>query len=388
MNLTDTVRFFLVYPLDLEAQGLQELEEKFLIHFPHEKFNLIKKEAGGIEIECSLQSGLYLNSILRTPTRILLRLTEFKCRDAPKLYQKISKFNWANWLIGQIPEVHASATNSRLFDSRKIIKAIQDGIEQFYRHKPVKKKYLEYFEQSKSKELPKIYFRAIDDICTLSIDTTGERLHIRGEKILTGLAPIRENIAALLLKILEKNLNSNEYTLIDPMCGSGTFLLEAASSNAITTSRDFSFLHLPVYLDSTIKIVLDKKNEQSFFRNYLGFDINPEVIKMAQDNCQSINNISLSHGDLFLSKKKTDIDKSAVIINPPYGIRVGSDLGIDINYYLKIINAINTVYAPTFLGIIIPSDYKLVNSKEHTIVSKHPFKNGGIDVVFYVLKFK
>ena len=208
---------------------------------------------GGIEIECLLHIGLSLNYILRTPTRILLRIGEFKCRDASKLYQKISKFNWAPWLIGQTPEVEISTSNSRLFDSRKIEKSIQDGVLQFYRHKPVKKKYLDHYSNTELKNLPKIYYRSVDDIVTISLDTTGERLHKRGEKTLTGLAPIRENLAALLLLELQSYLKKSDYRLIDPMCGSGTFLIEAHDS--IFLSNTFpSFLIIKLLLKNYSRV--------------------------------------------------------------------------------------------------------------------------------------
>jgi putative N6-adenine-specific DNA methylase len=387
MNLLDIASFFIIYPVDLEDLGLAELREKFLIHFKEENFTLIKSVPGGVEIQCPLHIGLSLNSILRTPTRILLRLGEFKCRDAPKLYQKISKFNWSPWLIGQIPEIETAATNSRLFDSRKIEKAIQDGIQQYYRHKPVKKKYLDHFSATEKSALPTIYFRVVDDICTLSLDTTGERLHIRGEKILTGLAPIRESLAALLLRELQAHLpNKSSYTLIDPMCGSGTFLLEARDANSLTIERNFSYQHIPVCLDKNIVITKLEPDSTRAYKKLLGSEINLEVVRLAKENCLSTG-ITIENADLFDNKINV-IENSVVIINPPYGIRVGDKDEINLSYYLKVINSVKIKYSPKLLGIIIPNDYKLKSTPEFKIHSARHFKNGGIEVNFYVLEFK
>lgn len=372
--------------MDLQDLGLLELKEKFSIHFKEDSFNLIKEIPGGLEIECPLYIGLSLNTILRTPTRILLRLGEFKCRDAPKLYQKISKFNWAPWLIGQCPEVESAATNSRLFDSRKIEKAIQDGVLQYYRHKPVKKKYLEHLEKTDKALLPTIYFRAVDDVCTISLDTTGERLHLRGEKILTGLAPIRESLAALLLKELQTHLPPTNNTLIDPMCGSGTFLLEAHAENALTTGREFSFMHTPVVLDNPLALKKLASIPQQRFTTLLGFEINPEVVALARKNVED-SGIKIERADLF-DGVSAPYQQSAVIINPPYGIRVGEKSEINLPYYLKIIESVKNKLAPELLGIIVPSDYKLKSNQTFKIHSARPFKNGGIEVVFYVLGFK
>ncbi|MDD4973523.1 MAG: hypothetical protein PHY93_04190 [Bacteriovorax sp.] len=396
MNLIDQARFFIVYPMDLEDLGLAELKEKFVQHFSADTFTLVSLIPGGLEIDCPQHIGLSLNTVLRTPTRILLRLGEFKCRDAPKLYQKISKFNWSPWLIGQTPDVISAATNSRLFDSRKIEKAIQDGVLQYYRHKPVKKKYLEHLALVDLKNLPKIYFRAVDDICTLSLDTTGERLHKRHEKTLTGLAPIRESLAALLLRELQSHMRTTDaatYTLIDPMCGSGTFLLEAHESNAVTTGRDFSYLHTPVaFDDKTILKKLEKKEKSLLepFKEFLGFEVNPEVVKQALKNCEGTK-IKIEAGDLFQGAPQIN-NHSVVIINPPYGIRVGErgsgEEEINLPYYLKVIAAIKKKFSPELLGIIVPNDYKLKSNKDFTIHSARAFKNGGLEVVFYVLGFK
>lgn len=382
MNLLDTTRFFLVYPLDLEDLGSVELEEKLKKYYPNEPYTITARIAGGIEIDCPIHIGFSFNKILRTPTRILLRLTEFKCRDFPKLYQKISKFNWAPWLIGQTPTVECSSKNSRLFDSRKIEKAIQDGVLQFYRHKPVKKKFLEHLSNTNITFPPKIYFRAVDDLCTLSIDTTGERLHLRGEKILTGLAPIRENLAALLLIELRTHLKNNFIHLIDPMCGSGTFLLEAKNSYAITESRDFSFLHFPLVLDGPMPSINHDNKNELFYNSLLGFDINPDIVALARKNSPDLK---IECDDVF-GEKTYLYENSVVITNPPYGIRVGDN--INLNYYLKLLDSIKKKFNPIFLGIIIPKEYKIKLEKDFKIIATRPFSNGGIDVVFYVFAKK
>jgi putative N6-adenine-specific DNA methylase len=385
MNLIDQTRFFLVYPIGLEDLGLLELKAKFADHFASDSFTLVTMIPGGLEIECPMHIGLNLNTILRTPTRILMRIGEFKCRDAPKLFQKISKFNWAPWLIGQTPEVEIATSNSRLFDSRKIEKAIQDGILQYYRHKPVKKKYLEHFEVTDKNLLPKIYFRSVDDLCTISLDTTGERLHKRGDKILTGLAPIRESLAALLLIELQMHLKNNSYTLIDPMCGSGTFLLEAHDQNAVTNERDFSFKHIPLVLDNNTVIKKLVTSPQIQFNSLLGHEIDSNVVKQAIENCQGTD-IKIEQADLFSGSYP--IENAAIILNPPYGIRVGEKSEINLPYYLKVIEQIKNKFNPKLLGIIVPSDYRLKSNSFFSIQSVRPFKNGGIEVAFYVLGFK
>ncbi len=391
MNQIAHSTFFIVYPVGLEDLGLIELRDKFSLYYPNESFHLVKQIPGGLEIECSLFVGLRLNSILRCPTRLLLRLGEFKCRDAPKLFQKISKFPWASWLIGQTPEVESSATNSRLFDSRKIEKAIQDGVLQYYRHKPTKKKYLEHLALTESSDMPKIYFRSVEDLVTLSLDTTGERLHLRGEKTLMGLAPIRENLAALLLMELKSHLAPGPNTLVDPMCGSGTFLKEAYDYQSLTLNRKFAFSHTPIYLDSIVQhtplIQLPLSNP---FTAFMGYEKDAAVTLQAQKNCDS-QKIKIQQADLC-ADSPIQLSNPVVVINPPYGVRIGerSDEVGDINlgYYLNIIKSVKNKFSPKIMGIIIPKDFLIKSNGDFNIHSARLFKNGGIDVVFYVLGFK
>ena len=77
-----------------------------------------------------------------------------------------------------------------------------------------------------------------------------------------------------------------------------------------------------------------------------------------------------------------------VALNPPYGIRVGEKSKINLAYYLKIIEKIKIIFAPDLLGIIVPGDYKLKSNNLFNIKTIRPFKNGGLEVVFYVLGFK
>jgi len=381
MNPTDNASFFLIYPPGLEEPALLELKEKYALLEAAVPLNVTLVTSGGIQIECPLHAGLKLNLVLKTPTRILLRLTEFKCRDFPKLYQKISKFNWANWMIGQTPEVECSSKNSRLFDSRKIEKAIGDGINQFYRHKPVKKKYLDRFAVTDKKNLPKLYFRAEEDVVTLSLDTTGDRLHKRGEKLAAGLAPIRENLASLMLIDLLQNAPEKR-TLIDPMCGSGTFILEALHFYKMSTDRDFAFYHLPVVIEAPALFNNSPWATQSLVNSAVGFDISADVIAQAKKNMPEAD----FRTEDLMSKTTYDFENPVVIVNPPYGIRVGENINLD--FFLRVIRSLKNKFHPLVAGIVIPDEFKIYSNEEWTVTKTRAFKNGGIEVVFYVLAFK
>lgn len=381
--------FYLIYPMGLVSLGLDELHEKWSVHFKESSLIVKSIDDGGLLISCELSHGLLLNHILKSPTRILLRIAEFKARDFPKLFNKISKLAWKDYFLGQIPEVETASTNSKLFDSRKISKAIIDGVMECYKKQPVKKKYLDMaLNVEIQKNLPAIYYRSVDDLVTISIDTTGERLHKRGEKVFTGLAPIRESFAALLLRALTRDITQlQDFALIDPMCGSGTFLLEAYDQNSINLDRSFAYQYFPIAMDDIqLKTHLKELQNRSLdsFKEYLGFEINPEIIDLAKKNC-SEKKIKIIEADLFKTKNETILkQKNFVIVNPPYGHRIGEKSEITLSYYAHLISTIKKNYAPTRLGIIIPDEY-CYKPDRRELHSSFAFKNGGIPVTFFVL---
>ena len=97
--------FYLIYPLGLTELGLLELKEKWAMHFGDAPLEIISVDDGGILISVQTLQGFALNHILRSPTRILLRIAEFKARDFPKLFKKVSKLPWKSLMIGATPEI-------------------------------------------------------------------------------------------------------------------------------------------------------------------------------------------------------------------------------------------------------------------------------------------
>lgn len=384
-------QFFIVYPPGLTRFGLIELNKKWAIHFETVELKITSSDDTGIMLEIPLWAGFALNHLLRTPTRILLRVAEFKARDFPKLYLKSTKVSWKNLLLGVAPNISVSASESRLFDSRKIQKAIESGIMESFRKQPAKKKYLEHAQSlGETSNLPELYYRAINDQITISIDTTGEILHKRGDKIYTGLAPIRESLAALLLTALTHDLDdSQSYNLIDPMAGSGTFLIEAHDYYKVNTERSFAYENTPYWIDYPLKNEFKNRflsSPNSWFKNYQGFEIQKDIVVLATKNIAD-RNIQIKQLDLFKIDHSDFPQESLVIINPPYGIRVGGKDDIDLKYYQTLIEHIKTKFAPKRLGIIIPKEYFYTPLKNE-LVMKIDFKNGGIPVVYYVLEFK
>jgi putative N6-adenine-specific DNA methylase len=360
-------KFFLVIPPGFETLALEELQEKWTIHFtgplpPNE----IKP--GGIDLETDLSQGMALNLILKIPTRILLRIDSFKCRDFPKLFKKVIKLNWNNYLLGKVPEINSTSKNSRIFDSRKIEKCFHDGILEHFKRQPPKKKNL---EKGLNAPLFSIFVRFENDECLISIDSSGDPLYKRGIKTLSSIAPIRENLAAALLYFLKKNLKNNTEILIDPMCGSGTFLLESANFYGLNNQRNFDFKYFPLMEKIIFPNFSPKK--LGLFKKHLGFDIDEKMLKNANSNLEGLG-ATLAKRDIF-SKVSDKESPNVVIVNPPYGKRIK-----EVPNFKKLIQTIKENYSPNLLGIIVPSEIHLNLGK------KISFKNGGFKVNFWVFK--
>ena len=372
--------FFLIIPPGLENLGKMELLQKTSA-LSDCNLTLIDQQIGGITIETTLEVGFLLNKILKIPTRILLRLEHFKCRDFPRLYKKISKFKWSQYLNQPACEIHASTQTSRLLNTKRIEQTVLEGIEQFFKANTPTKKMLD----KKFNQPPQIFLRVVDDLVTLSIDTTGDRLNIRNYRTHIGFAPIRENIAAALVYAL--NLPPHTH-LIDPMCGSGTLLFESATFFTPNSTREFAFELFN--LDMTLPTLLSTANDlKDTVLTYTGLDINEHAIETAKHNLKNLKSprpFQFLRQDLFMEGCLKKADLISVITNPPYGKRITIKENLT-SYYQKILDAIFKNYRPIVFGIIIPKsvNYKNLKLRNYLINEVISFQNGGIKVNFLVL---
>jgi putative N6-adenine-specific DNA methylase len=359
--------FFLVTPIHFEEWAKKELLEKanFVVD--------VKEEKGGVTFKAPLSQGLELNYHLKIPTKILLRIEQFKARDFPKLYNSLLKLPWRNYLKKEIPKVHVTAHKSRLMNTTRISEVVIDALNRFNIMFPPKQRKID--EESVTQE---IYLRLVDDLCQVSIDTSGERLHKRSYREFTGHAPIRENLAAGLIYATTNKLEAPPEILIDPMCGTGTFLAETKTFYSPNHSRGFHFEDFPYYKKSLKKI----EYPDHFSKIKLnGFDIDPEVIKKNKIQLQSFE-IDLNVGDAF--KFVQGKSNSMIILNPPYGKRVKIE-GSQKEYFELLLSQLLEKNQPRILGILIPQSVPIKNYSgylEETI----NFKNGGIDIKFKIFK--
>ena len=374
--------FFASCAKGLESTLELELKEKSLLFFNINDLD-IKKLKGGVEFKCQLNIGCLLNEVIKIATRILLRIDTFKVRDFPKLYNKAKKVNWNYYLRGQLPSIETSAFQSRIFDSRKIESTLHKAIKEHYIAQAPKKKYLD-----NNDHLPKssVFVRLDNDTCTLSIDLSGERLDLRGYKLLSSNAPIRESLAAAML--YETKLHStNTETLLDLMSGSGSYSLDSINFYQQNTRRDYYYKWMPIFLKvpQTKSVIIDKKVFTSLYLN----DLDKKTFTSLTENFGPFtesNKCHFTNLDIFdISQEDFPKEKKALILNPPYGKRIKTELPIR-DFFLNLIKHIENNICPDILGIIIPrelGDFKFKGN----VLKRLEFDNGGYPIIFYITRY-
>lgn len=298
----------------LEAVAKRELEAL--------GFEDMKVENGRIDFKGSIEDIVRTNLWLRTVDRVLIKLAEFKAMSFEELFQGTKAVNWAGW----IPEngafiVEGKSLNSKLYsisDSQSIVeKAIVEKLKETY---PI-----DWF--SKSGERYRIEVSILKDIATITLDTSGDGLHKRGYRDRAGDAPIKETLAAAMIMLSYWN---KDRVLLDPFCGSGTILIEAAMigrNMAPGLDRTFDaekWEKIPAEVWSRERVKARGAIDFISQLKLLGSDTDKRSILRARDNAA---NLGLEDDIAFFMKDMRDVDLNedygVVITNPPYGERMG-----------------------------------------------------------------
>lgn len=361
----ENLRLFLIIPPGLEDLALREMISKL----PEVKYNVIK---GGIEVEADLSWMVNAHCLLKIPVRLLLRISDFKVRDFPKLHQKFVKFPWKDYLAHPEPEWEITCSKSRLMHTGRIEETIKKALAEAQVKQPLSQDW-----KRKNYSPQTFYVRIVDDHLTLSLDLSGEPLYKRNLQVMKGEAPLRENFASALLYDLFDGVVENK-SLVDPMCGSGTFLLEAATFHLPLHERKFSFEEAPFFKGKLVK--KPAAAEPLPVSEILGNEIEADLVQKISPTLKKFG-ITLQTGDAFKEKFSSDF----MICNPPYGERIqtGGRKGMFLRDALE---KFLREDRPERLGWLIPSDMDDLDPgvKDYKLISKRKFRNGGIAVTFQV----
>ena len=288
------------------------------------------------------------NLNLRTCLRILKPIQTFQAHNEKELYKNILKIDWEKYLTTESTFATHATTNSEVFNHSKYASLlVKDGIADYFRNKYDKRPNVD----SENPDLT-INLHINKHTCTVSLDSSGESLHKRGYKLDTIIAPMNEVLASGLILLSGWNKQDNFH---DPMCGSGTLLIEAAMiaynipANIFRNKFGFeSWKDFDSELFEKIKDVsLDK--EVDFKGTITGGDNFQKAIRISRKNIENalmFENIKVKNEDFFETSIK---ENSFVIFNPPYGERI--ELGIN-EFYEKVGDSLKNNYKNCTVWII------------------------------------
>lgn len=298
--------------------GIESITAKELRALGYEE---LKIENGKVTFKGDEMDIAIANIHLRTADRVLIKMAEFEAKSFEDLFQGTKNIEWSKIIpIDGVMHVVGKSVKSTLHSvpdcqsivKKAIIKSMSEsyGIEQF----------------SESGPVYKIEVAILKDVVTLTIDTTGPGLHKRGYRELAGIAPLKETLAASMLLVSRW---TDEFELVDPFCGSGTILIEAAmiaQNMAPGVNREFMCETWPSMSGNIFSIVRDgaRKSEKHNEIKLIGYDIDYRTLKVAMDNAKKAG------VDKYIEFQKRDFMEFStsrkygfIVSNPPYGERIG-----------------------------------------------------------------
>ncbi len=263
------------------------------------------------------------NFCCRTALRILKPIYHFKAKDADTVYNEVKKVAWENYMSLETTFAIDSVIFSEDFNHSKFVAyRTKDAIVDYFMEKDQKR-------PSVRVNNPDLYINIhiSHNDCTLSIDSSGESLHKRGYRVEQTEAPLNEVLAAgMILKTGWKG----DTNFIDPMCGSGTLLIEAAMI-ALNIApgvhrKEFAFEKW-IDFDQELfdRIYNDESKERTFDYKCYGYDISPAAIETANKNVRSAGLTKYIELKVLPFQQFSEAPQPGILVtNPPYGERISS----------------------------------------------------------------
>lgn len=315
------------------------------------------------------------NFCLRTAVRVLKPISHFRARNADEVYKAVKEIEWKDILDLDTSFVVDTTVYSTEFRNSKFVAyKVKDAIVDYFMEREGKRPNI-----SVANPDLRLNIHIAEDNCTLSLDSSGESLHLRGYRTATVEAPINEVLAAALIKMSGWKFDCD---LIDPFCGSGTILVEAAlmarniypgvfrQKFGFENWKDFN----PELLSSIFE---DDSNERTFEHRIIGSDINLRAVEAALANAKAAgvaDLITVEQREIRDFKKP---EMPAVLItNPPYGERLRPE---DLS---DIYRTLGEKLKREFQGgeaWIISSREELFDSMRLRPSFKVPLQNGSLD---------
>lgn len=286
-------------------------------------YDITKVEDGRVTFEGDLEAICRSNIFLRTAERVMVQIGRFHAMTFDELYENMKALPWEDWIPqdGKFWVKKASSVKSKLFSASDIQsickKAMVDRLKMTY--------HTDWFKEDGASFPVRIFL--LKDEVTVALDTTGDPLHKRGYRTWTSKAPISETLAAALIMLTPWRADR---ILVDPFCGSGTFLIEAAmmaANIAPGMNRSFTaeaWTHLiPKQMWYDVVEEAEEMVDTDISCDLQGYDLDPDMIRIARANAKQAGVDHLIH---FQQRDVADLKHSKkygfIITNPPYGERL------------------------------------------------------------------
>jgi putative N6-adenine-specific DNA methylase len=273
-----------------------------------------KTVPGGVVMKGGWPDVWRANLELRGTGRVIARIDSFHVLHLSQLDKRARRVPWADVLRKNVPfRVDASCKSSKIYHSGAAAQRIERAIAE------------ELGATASPDAEVCIKARIEDNVCTIGVDTSGEPLHKRGHKQAVAKAPMRETMAAMFLR--QSGFDGTQ-TVLDPMCGSGTFVIEAAEVAANLMpgrTRHFAFEQLATFDPQAWQRMRDDVVATIPSVRFYGSDHDPGAIRMSRANAERAGVSAFTQFDERDLAEVTPPEGAPgiVMINPPYGDRIG-----------------------------------------------------------------
>lgn len=377
--------------MQLLAKTFKGLEDVLAQELTELGANDIQKERRAVSFTGDKAMLYRANLCLRTASRVLVPIATFRAKDADAVYEQAKSIDWSEYMTAKTTfAIDATVYSETFRHSKYVTYRVKDAIADYWMARKNQRPSVKVTDPDLS-----LNVHIANETVTISLDSSGESLHKRGYRAANTEAPINEALAAGMILMTGWRGESDFY---DPMCGSGTLLIEAAliaqniapgifrKGFAFEKWRDFD-------ADLFEAIYNDDSRERAFEHHIYGSDAGYYAVQAALKNVQSANQqrfISVRQIRLEEIKQPFGVQSSSsegnpkalpiVMMNPPYGERLAQDKNV-----FQLYQAIGTTLKHQFAGAtawIISSNEEALKCVGLKPSQKVHLLNGELDCLF------
>lgn len=343
-----------------------------------------RPEEGGVAWRGSMESVARANLWLRTASRVIVRVAEFKATAFFELEKQAKQIPWKLYVPnGGRVDFRVTCRKSKLYHSDAVAQRFATAVEwNVTGAKAGRANESDDDESPEANSQQLFVVRFVRDVCTVSVDSSGALLHMRGYRQQLAKAPLRETLAASVL--LGAGWDGTT-PLTDPMCGSGTIPIEAAliaRRMAPGRNRSFAFLNWPEFDKTTwASIVAEARAKElpSAPIKLEGFDRDRGAIEASNANAERAGVAAdITFAEQPISALPPANGEGLVAVNPPYGVRVGESAPLR-NLYAQLGNVLRARRSGWRLAIL-GADRTLERQIQLELEERFATRNGGIPV--------